>query len=380
MSQAYDKWYVRLPDGRVLRAASTHVLRQHLSAGRIPWDSRVRRSSEEEWTALEWTEEFADLAQHAAEAVKEGNRGQQRGEPAWGRSGLISSRLAPRYDPTRLQTIGFHGLAEELLAALDNTLARPKLIVAGIAGVLSGTIVAIGFMLGASLEPPWSWALLGVLGLAVLVVMVVSNVVLTQMTYTELSRLRPATWAEARAGWLPYSLRVLVAFAIAAGGTIGVILLLRWLPEQWPVWTEDDRYNNIREVGAQVIAVVGLLLEVILWAVLGFTLLLAPVVVIEETSLLGALGQWWYLVRRHLGRLFLYESAAVLGGVAMLAFAFPLALAAWPRQEQLARFDSATGVSFCILAGLAAAPLIAYLAVAHVFIYLNVRYEYDNRK
>jgi hypothetical protein len=58
----------------------------------------------------------------------------------------------------------------------------------------------------------------------------------------------------------------------------------------------------------------------------------------------------------------------------MLAFALPLAIAAWFRPGRWESLDSSTGFGLCVLAGLAAAPLIAYLAVAHVFIYLNLRY------
>src|SRR5262249_51402978 len=61
MSQPSDVWYVRLPDGRVLRASSTEALRNHLSAGRIPFESWVRRSREEEWVTLAWSQEFSDL-------------------------------------------------------------------------------------------------------------------------------------------------------------------------------------------------------------------------------------------------------------------------------------------------------------------------------
>ena len=60
MSQA-DFWYIRFPDGRVLRAASTVVLRQELNAGHIPLGSTVRRSPSEEWVSLAWTQEFADF-------------------------------------------------------------------------------------------------------------------------------------------------------------------------------------------------------------------------------------------------------------------------------------------------------------------------------
>src|SRR5947209_5957896 len=61
MSQSVDSWFVRLPDGQVFRASSTSVLRHQLDLGQIPFDSRVRRTVDEEWVALEWTREFGDL-------------------------------------------------------------------------------------------------------------------------------------------------------------------------------------------------------------------------------------------------------------------------------------------------------------------------------
>ena len=66
MSEAADFWYIRLPDGQVLRAASTAIVRQHLEAGRIPAGSMVRRTSDGEWVTLGWTREFADLAAKVA--------------------------------------------------------------------------------------------------------------------------------------------------------------------------------------------------------------------------------------------------------------------------------------------------------------------------
>ena len=53
MSKASDAWYVRLPDGRVVRASSTGALRKHIGSGRIAPDSHVRRSPEQEWLSLE---------------------------------------------------------------------------------------------------------------------------------------------------------------------------------------------------------------------------------------------------------------------------------------------------------------------------------------
>ncbi len=64
MSEVSDAWFVRFPDGRVVRAANTTVVRQQLTSGKIPRTSSVRRSPDEAWTALEWTREFADLLDH----------------------------------------------------------------------------------------------------------------------------------------------------------------------------------------------------------------------------------------------------------------------------------------------------------------------------
>src|SRR5438874_1789473 len=64
MSQAADYWYVRFPDGRMVRASSTASVRRRLRSGRIPRGSRVRRSPDQEWLALGQAAEFADLVEH----------------------------------------------------------------------------------------------------------------------------------------------------------------------------------------------------------------------------------------------------------------------------------------------------------------------------
>jgi hypothetical protein len=370
MNQAADVWYVRLPDGRVLRAASTVVLRQHLGAGRIPGDSRVRRSPDEEWVALDWTEEFADLVRQ-----KNGNAGSGAPDVAQGQA-LIASR----HEGMRLPSVGLQGMAEELLAALDNTLARSKLSVACVAGVLGGAIVATAGALGRLFDVPWPWLPQAIAAGGLLIIAVICDILLTQMTYTELSRLRPARWVEARAGLFRFSIRLLLAALIAGGGAILAIVLLRRLPSALMPQESPDSSNLVRDFAAEGLRLAALLIEVVCWPVLGFTLLLGPVIVVEESPVVTALGQWWWLIRRHLGRLLLYESVALLGGVAMLVFAVPLVLAASSRIADWGNFDTSTGFSLWVLAGLGVAPLLAYLAVAHVFIYLNLRYEYDNRR
>jgi hypothetical protein len=377
MKQPSDTWYVRFPDGRVVRAPNTMVVRQHLDSGHIPWNSRVRRSDEEEWTALDWTQEFADLIPPASNP-NNANASHRR-EPVVFSTGQPLN-LAARLDPARLHVIGIRGLVDELLAALENTLSRPKLTVAGLMGVLGGAVVAVAGSLNALSPPAWSWALWGAAALLMLLVGVVGIVWLTQMTYIELCQLRPVRWAEARVGQGRFSTRLLIALLITAGIAGLGIALLRWGAHQAATIprVEPEQWTGAPAIGLALASALTLVGEMLLWPVIGFALLLGPVVVIEECSLLTALQQWWRLVRRHLGRLFLYEGAAALIGLAPLSFAVPLALAAWVRWDSWKGFDTAFGFSLSVLAGLVLAPLIAYLVVVQVFIYINLRYEVDS--
>jgi hypothetical protein len=376
MSATSDTWYVRFPDGRVVRASSTHVVRQHLGAGQIPFGSRVRRSEGEEWIALEWAEEFADLVESSGQPTKMALPSPRREAAGHAEPAGIVSRL----DSQRLRTVGLRGLVEELAAALDNTLSRPKLMVAGTAGVLSGVVVAATASTAPLLPDRWPLAAWAAAALVLLIVWVIANVLLTQMTYIELSRLRPARWLETRTGLTGFALRLLGALLVTAGAAVVAIVLLRWLPQEMVTSKPSERLTSLPEAGAAAVKVVGLVVEMLLWPAIAFTFLLGPVVVVEECSAVRAVRQWWRLVRRHLGLLFLYEAVAFLGGIITLVFAVPLAIAAVGRWGHWGGYDTALGFSLCVLSGLAAAPLVAYLAVAHVFIYLNLRYEVDQRR
>jgi hypothetical protein len=367
-----DAWFIRLPDGRVLRAPSTDALRQHVTAGHVPYASRVRRSPDEEWVALDWTEEFADLIPAA------GLPPAAPGTPSAAPLPILGdpTSLASRLNPARLRTVGLRGLIEELIAALDSAMSRMKLLCAAPAGVASGAALALAGAAANYLPwpmPVWAWIAAGLVALACAVAAVV---LLTQMAYVELSRLRPARWREARVGWPWFAVNLFVAYLVTAGAAVAAIAWLRWLPDQMVSANALDSGDG-RDMAADFVTIAALLLEILLWPLAGFTFLLAPIVVIEERWALSAVLQWWRLVRRHAGRLFLYESVAVLGGAANLAFALPLGLACWGRLHEWPGFASPFGFSLCLLAGLAAAPLIAYLAVAHVFIYLNLRYEVE---
>jgi hypothetical protein len=377
MSNVIDVWFIRFPDGRVLRAASTTVVRQQLGAGRIPAASTVRRGPDEEWVSLGWTEEFADLV--AARPVANGGTpapaapSARRPRPPAGEHAGLSSRL----DPTHLQTVGVRGLVEELIAALDGTLVRRKLTFALLGALILGLLAALMPLRLADFGKPGTELLWALAAAVVLAVGALVTALLTRMTFVELSRLRPARWREVASGLPALAVRVAVAQFLVMGGTLAVIGLLRRLPaEVLPPGT--DEVSAARQWGATVAVAAGVLAEVALWPVFSFALLLAPLLAVEGVSVATGLVQWFRLVRGNLGRVFLYEAlAAGVGLVATLPLFLPLLAFAGRFEDP--RFDSAVTVARAVFIALALAPLFAYLVVANVFIYLNLRYETPRR-
>jgi hypothetical protein len=355
MSAAHDVWYVRYPDGRVLRAAGTTVLRNHLEAGRIPPGSMVRRSPAEAWTSPERVRELADLV----------------GRPGPG-NGVEPVTVASRLDATRLKQVDVWALLQELLAALDSTLVARKLWAAVGAGLALGALLAVlrsGLLPGTAHAPAWEWALAG----AALLVVVVLTIVLSRLTFIELSRLRPGRWREALAGLRGLAGRLLLLEGGGLAGVVGLIVLFRWLPTRL-LAGGPEAAGWLRVVGAHAVSAAGMVLEVGLWPIAALLLLLGPLLVVEGCSAWSGLRQWLGLVRRHFVRALLYEALAV--GLALLAgLAFALPLAALSAHAPDPRLLSTAVFTRDVLAGLLLTLLLAYLIVANVFIYLNLRYE-----
>ena len=254
MSSNADAWYVRFPDGRVLRATSTTVVRQQLGAGRIPVGSTVRRNPDDEWTSLEWIEEFADVVagqRRPAEAAVPGRQGGRPpsspaidlGSSASGvrppsspSPGSEGSGVAARLDPLRLQTVGVRGLVDELIGALDSTLVRKKIAVALVAALALGLLFAFApldpfkplerlqFSRDGSLDQRLGSA--GPAGASGSI----ATALLTRMTFVEVSRLRPARWREALSGVTGLSIRLSIAQLVVTGNTLLIVELLRNLP------------------------------------------------------------------------------------------------------------------------------------------------------
>jgi hypothetical protein len=384
MSQADDVWYVRFPDGRVVRVRTTERVRRYLASGRIPRASLVRRSPEEEWTVVEWFPELVN--------VPDAERPVLPDEPMIPESQVVALRerpAAPSPPPPRprrelhrdealhLATVGARGMVEALLSALDSTLIRLKLGVACLAAFLG--VVAL-FLLRHFLPAwdwPWVWVPAAAAGLVVLILGAATTVLLTQWTFVELSQARAARWSDAVTGLLPNTIRLMLADLVIIGLPVAVLLVLPSVPD----WLASANwFADAEEVMVVTVLVLSLILWVLLGPLLGFALLLGPILIVEECTTGKALRLWFQFVRQHFLRLFFYEALAVsLAGLMTVPLLVPVGMV--PRilmASPLPELGSLRGVleaSWSVLMGLALTPLIAYLVVANVFIYLNLRYQ-----
>ena len=374
MKNHYDPWYVRLPDGRTIKAKSTASVRHHVEAGQIPLNSLVRRDSNEEWVALVWVAEFADLGKAAGATLS-----------ASGIHPAPRAGVAARLDPMRLQTVGARGLIDELVAALDCTLSRAKFVPAVMAAVLlyAGTYL-IPLVVNEWFEPP-AWVPLVVAAAFAIVVLSVLNALLAKLTHMELAAMRPARLREAMKSFGIYVGPVLVANVLVAGSGLGVLFFLHGLP----AWAGNALADSGMTPRAQQLAAIPILLLIyvlaaLVWIVVGLCWLLTPAIVVEESSGVAGVREWRQLLRENFGRIVVYEGLTLMLGVAVtlpLSLAVGLALydyptvrPAWP----VVAGDDANwviGTVRSVLHGLTAAPLLALMPVANVFIYLNLRYE-----
>ncbi len=366
--QDNDVWFVRLPDGRVLRSRNTVSLRYHVRRGRIPPTSRVRRSATDAWQTLQEVEE---LAEAVAIAVARSHKNNGHLNPL----GRMRSRSA--FQEARL--LGVRGLVPELLDALDSSLNRAKMGVACLLGMLG----AIGWitwdLLNATLKENEEWWIVAASGWAVLLLLAACLGIsaITQFTAIELSKMRQPRPAELWPSVLGQTVRLAAALLLVVGGGVGLILFLRWLP----VWLLPQPADNPSwSYAASAALVLRLILEVVFWPVIALApLLLSPILVVQDYGVLGGVREWWRLLRQHLGRIFLYEAlATTLAAIFTVPLLIPIGIASWPMGifDGVVHADGVVQAAVIVLAGIALTPLIAYLLVANVFIYLNLRFEF----
>lgn len=363
MAAATDIWFVRLPNGRVLRSSSTVSLRYQVRKGRIPAESRVRRSEGEPWHALHEVQELAEAVEAAAARTSQDN-------------GSTAVRRKSRAHFQAWRTVGVRGVVRELLDALDSSLSRTKL---GIAAVLAtlGSVAWIAWQLFADRQEEawWKYAVGGLAAVFVLAACLGITLV-TRHTAFELSRMRAPSTAELWSGVLVLTLRLAVALLLVVGGGAALIALLRWLP-QW-IRAGSEAGNVATMYLAHGILTVRLILEVVFWPVVALApLLLGPILIVQESSVVAGIREWWRILRQHMGRIFLYEAlATALGGVFTVPLLAPIALASSSLASMSGQELIVGQTTVLVLAGIALTPLVAYLLVANVFIYLNLRYEF----
>jgi hypothetical protein len=371
MSKARDTWYIRLPSGHELKAKSTAAVNHHIQTGTIPKSSRARRSRDEEWMQLEWHAEFTH-------AVNGNSRSKESaiGDPPPHES-RPQSGISARLDPMRLRTVGVRGLLEDLIAALDSTFVLRKLLIAASACVLAGVfwgIVPPLFMKaadGLDLASAWPGRIITAISVVIsLVVLAWTNGFLTRMTHIELSTMHPAQWGDARRGFFKLGLRLTIAYLVILGGSLFIMGVMEWLPNvlfeqgqqlDMPVW--------LAEVAPALLSAVGVIIEVVLFILIGLTWMLAPLLIIEEAPLMPGVREWLGLIRDHWNRIVLAEILTLILGTVVTLPIFRIL------EYTIGRFPHLPAAVSLAAYGVALTPFIAFMAVANVFIYLDVKYE-----
>jgi len=361
MRESDDLWYIRLPDGRVVRAKSTRALCYHVQSGRVPWNSLLRRESAEEWVSLDWVPELAEIAKERSKRLTAA--GVEKVGPQ-------ASNEKDTHAP--LRSFGVRGLMDELLNALESTFNQTKLL--------------LGATMGAALGLGWVATQLGVLFLdesvqlpflagcwvLVLFVNLMASLVLTRMTVLEIARMRPARVREVRSGIVSRSLKLFLVQFLAVGGVAGLLWLSSWLR----IRLETGEAPAMPEVLLVLLAVCRLILEVSSCLIVMLSFLLAPIFAVENAGVFATLRQWWTILRVHLGRLLVYEAMVLaVALIVTLPFLAPLALAGWQTGVESGLPGLVRTSVLLLLGGIALTPLLTYIAVANVHVYLNVQYE-----
>ena len=378
MIAADDSWYVRFPDGRVIRAANTTVVRQNIQQRNIPFGCMVRRAGDDPWRALERTREFADLIeavnqnQEDAAHPDDPPRHKERQEPV-----APFTSLASRLDPQRLRTADVRPVLQDVLAALDTALTRRKLIAAAVVTGLCGAILAtaqlVAALVSGSAEYVWP-----ITGLLVVLITSAGLGLLAKLTYIELQRMRPALWREGLTGLGALTVRLALAWAVVGVVVIGVPASFLWL-SRWLSTLTASPWDVLGPGLAHVAAVVTVLSVTCLLPLAIAAFLFAPILVFDECPALSALRMWLGLLRQHRSRIILNEAAAV--SVAMLlSLPFCLLVVAadlFRLEERLLLAGSCTRT---VLLCLAMTLPVAFLAVANVFLFVNLRYDAPKRR
>ncbi|QVL32538.1 hypothetical protein KIH39_01065 [Telmatocola sphagniphila] len=360
MKDHYDPWYVRMPDGRVIKAKSSQSVRYHVEAGHIPRNSMLRRLKNEEWVSLGWLNEFADLV-----------GGDKKPEQITSDTNVEFVRaITGQGDPMRLETVGVRGLTEELLTAFDSTGHRDKLIVGsllcGLSSVLLVLVPFIWFQLG-NKETTW----LPYVGNAISALLMTLGITwISRQTHWELSRMRSISLGEAQRRSFGPWIQLILAYTVVIGILGGLIYVLNHVP----IWLAVDPSSY---KGASI--GLGLLIaKIFVFQLLLLVPVLGPIGPIEEYNFIESIGTWQKLCARNYGRILVYEGVAlVMGFLAALPILLPYNLAGGTIGTFPPNINPVSVFGTHFLMGLAIGPMFVFLIVSNVILYLNLRYEFS---
>jgi hypothetical protein len=342
MREVKEMWHLRLPDGRVVKAAATSV-RRHQAAGRLPEGTEARKASSDRWLPLTSHPELSDKNGSGGDTGSWNDINlEQPGKPA---------SVASRMDAAQLRQPGLRGLMEELHAALDNTLTSRKLVAAASAA-LAGGALATGMLLAGNV-----WVTAGCLaGIALLALGLMA--LLTRMAFHEVSRLRPSRIRDGWEGFSPLLAKLLATWGVGITALTLASWGLRHLPHYLAASLPEEAWAPWAVAGAAYLAGVA---ECLLWPLLVFLGPLAPIWVVEDCTFLQGIRQGVKMIAPIRWRFFVAQWMALsLAGVAALPLGWVVG-------------QSPAGLPLAWAA--AGALVLAYYSVANVLLYLHIRYE-----
>jgi len=367
MKERPDAWYIRLPDGRIVKAKSTLSVQHHIESGNIPLNSLARRASEEEWVTVSWVKEISvKKTEREPEATAFGSASDLD----------VKSEISTRLDPMRLQTVGIRGLVDELIAAFESLIVGGKLLFACVISMLAAAALFLVVRSLFSIWPEGIWLARTVSGSLALLGLAFITTRLTRQTHLELSRMKPVSAAEASRGLGPYVLRVFLGYVATLGAGVGLILLFQHVPG-WLFKAAIGWNVTLIEILMTTTWVISLIFSVGFCLVMILSSLVPAILIVEECSVGDALREWRALLNDNRVRVLVYEGLALaLSIVAALPLALPVELAMhYGTSAPFGVINWFTLAIPFVLQALAIAPALGFLAIANLFIYLNLRYE-----
>ncbi len=379
MNDSRDPWYVRFPDGRVIKAKSTSSLRHHLESGNIPKNALVRRDKMDEWQELQWVREFADLFGGISKPPEESADNVPQLDPS----------LVIKPETHRLQSVGLRGMIDELLTSLESAWSKPKLIVATLGALLlfigHFLIEWVGAGVLAEIElTKFSWMIHFVSTGWMVLTLAIVFATLAKLTFHEVSTLKHAKLSDGLQGFPSMVIQVGLACLIGVGIPLVLIFLLGKVPS-WigQLLIEAGMSANTLSYVMTPIVVIAKLIALPLWLIVGMAWILPSAVIVEEGSFAPGLAEWRKVLRHQLDVLVGSTGFAILLALAVsipisiiVSLALSGGIALFPSLPHIITAENLVmRFTHTLLSSLATIPFIAALATSATHVYLNLRYE-----